>query len=349
MPSVEIAGDRPALDQRLPLPGSAARHIVAQRGVERAGQRPLLAVGAQPHVDAIGDSQRRVVGQQPDELAPHPGEELGVGDDLGPAVCAILVVQEDQIDVGAVVELLAAQLAQAQHDEPCRRSAAVTRNAEASLGASPRQPQRRFDAGVGQVGKVLRDQFQRKTAHDVVVADPQALAARNRRKAEPARSRRTSPETRVPQIVDQRRSVRAPGLARSQSSSSGSRINTSLKYWLVLKTCSRISVVRGLVREVAASVESRACGTRRQEPFEVRQRHPRIGAARQNGVEQDRQPGDVIQSTRDRPAGSRSARSRHRARDRERPARPASSAPARGPRGTSETSRRSCGRSHRNV
>ena len=74
----EVAGDRAALDQRLPLPGAAAGHVIAERRVERPRQRPLLAVGPQPHVDAIGDPQRRVVGQQADDVAAHAGKELGV-------------------------------------------------------------------------------------------------------------------------------------------------------------------------------------------------------------------------------------------------------------------------------
>ena len=102
----EVARDRTALDERLALPGPAAGHVVAQRGVQRPRQCPLFAVGPQPHVDAIGDPQRGVVGQQPDDVAPHPGKELGVGHDLGALGLAVFVVEEDQIDVGAVVELL---------------------------------------------------------------------------------------------------------------------------------------------------------------------------------------------------------------------------------------------------
>ena len=119
----EVAGDRAALDQRLPLPGAAAGHVIAQRGVERPRQHPLFAVGTQPHVDAISDPQRGVVGQQPDDVAPHPRKELGVRDDLGPGRLAVFVVEEYQIDVGAVVELLAAELSQPQHDEPGGRTA----------------------------------------------------------------------------------------------------------------------------------------------------------------------------------------------------------------------------------
>ncbi len=115
---VQVAGDRAALDQRLALPGAAAGHVIAQRGVERARQGTLFAVGTEPHVDAIGHPQRGVVGQQADDVAAHPGKKLGVGDDLGAGGLAVFVVEEDQVDVGAVVELLAAELTQPQHDEP---------------------------------------------------------------------------------------------------------------------------------------------------------------------------------------------------------------------------------------
>ena len=74
----EIARDGAALDERLALPGPAAGHVVAERGIERLRQSPLFAVRTQPHVDAIGDPERGVVGQQADDVAPHAGKELAV-------------------------------------------------------------------------------------------------------------------------------------------------------------------------------------------------------------------------------------------------------------------------------
>ena len=174
---VEVAGDRPALDQRLALPGASSGHVIAERRAERAGQRTLLAVGPQPHVDAVGHAQRRVLGQQPDDLAAHPREELGVGDDLRAGRLPVLVVEEDQVDVRAVVELLRRRACPGPARRTARRAAAGgTRNAVPRLGARPGQPDGGLDAGVGQVGEVLRDHLQRKPADDVVVADPQALA-----------------------------------------------------------------------------------------------------------------------------------------------------------------------------
>ena len=117
---VEVAGDRAALDQGLPLPGPAGRLVIAERRRQRAGQGPLVPLGPEPHVDPVGLPQGRVVGEQADEVAPHPGEELGVGDRPRAVGLPLVVVEEDQVDVRAVVELLAAELAQPEHHEPRR-------------------------------------------------------------------------------------------------------------------------------------------------------------------------------------------------------------------------------------
>ncbi len=298
----EVARDRAALDQRLPLPGPAAGHIVAQRGIERASQRPLFAVGAQPHVDAIGHPQRGVVGQQTDDVAAHPGKELGVRHDLGALGLAVFVVEEYQIDVGAVVELLAAELSQAQDDEPGGRAPRRHRHPESSLGPSPGQPHGRLDAGVGQVREVLGDHFQGKTADDVVIADAQALALAEPAQGEPLlvlvrAVRRRSSRDRRSRPID----PGAPARLAASRAASGSRIKTSLKYWLVLKTWSRISVVRGL----AASSSERRLDPRNRghEPFQIGDRHPGIGAPGQDRVELDRDPGERLQPRRPGPPG----------------------------------------------
>ena len=64
----------------------------------------------------------------------------------------------------------------------------------------------------------------------------------------------------------------------------------------------------GVAGEIAQGRAQR--GHRRQEPLEVRQRHPRIGAAGQNGVEHHGQPVRRPPATRPPPAAVRSARSR---------------------------------------
>lgn len=59
-----------------------------------------------------------MVGEEPDDLAAESGEELGVGDRPRTGGLSFDVVKEDQVDVRAVVQLLAAVLAERQDDEP---------------------------------------------------------------------------------------------------------------------------------------------------------------------------------------------------------------------------------------
>ena len=143
---------------------------------------------------------------------------------LGPVGLALVVVEEDQVDVGAVVELLRRRACPG----PGRRTARARRRRRAGRRTAPRRAPgpagtAAFDAGVGQVREVLRDHFQRKAADDVVVADPQALAlAEPPQRQRSARSRRRAPASVVPEVVDQASLGRgARARARSQSSSVG--------------------------------------------------------------------------------------------------------------------------------
>ncbi len=71
----------------------------------------MLALGAESHINAVGDTERGVVGEDPDHVAAHPREKLGVGDNAGAARLPFNVVEEDQVDVRAVVEFFATELA----------------------------------------------------------------------------------------------------------------------------------------------------------------------------------------------------------------------------------------------
>ncbi len=81
----------------------------------------------------------RVIGQQADDLAADLGEQLGVGQDLGAIGLAVFVVEKDQVDVGAVVELLAAQLTQPEYDKPSSRACTMSgvRRIEPRRGIAP--------------------------------------------------------------------------------------------------------------------------------------------------------------------------------------------------------------------
>ena len=115
--------------------------------------------------------------EQAHDLADDAGEELVVADagDALAARVAFLVVEEHQVDVAAVVELLAAELAEGEDDAAGRLAAGGERLAEALADAAQGGGQGDFQGGVGDARDVARDLFQRPIANDVVGADAQHL------------------------------------------------------------------------------------------------------------------------------------------------------------------------------
>ena len=140
--------------------------------------RSLLAVGARPHVDAIDDAECGVVGQKADDVASHPRKEFRVGDHPGPGGLAVLVEQKDEVDIGTA-NSAPDRRASPWRPRTTKRPASPlieegTPNSQ--FGAMPSQPNRTFDTRISQIREILRDQFERITAHDVVVPDAQGLA-----------------------------------------------------------------------------------------------------------------------------------------------------------------------------
>ncbi len=141
---IEIARDGPTFDERLTFPRSTGRFIIAERRGERARQRALIALGSKPHVDPIGDAQRGVVGEQSDDFATHPREKFGVGDDARTGGLPFGVVQENQVDVRAVIQLVAAELAERQDDERGGVAVGTAGPSVPRLGTLTREPVRRL-------------------------------------------------------------------------------------------------------------------------------------------------------------------------------------------------------------
>ena len=101
------ARDHARLEQRLffPQPGVLAQ--IGQVTVERRHQRADLSPRAQPHVNPIEEALARGLGERLDELLAQPLVDVDV------PLC-----DEKEVDIGAVVQLAPAQLAQRQHGEP---------------------------------------------------------------------------------------------------------------------------------------------------------------------------------------------------------------------------------------
>jgi hypothetical protein len=174
---VEVAGDRPGLDVGLPLPRAAAGVVVGQRVIDAHHERPLPAVGSQPHVDAVGKTQLGRFGDQANHFAGDPLGVFGTVAVRRAVVAGGVLVEHHQVDVAGVVELPAAEFPQGEHDESRRlRAAAVA--GRLLLGDLPEgEVDGGFDHRVRHIGNLPRDLRDRVALHDVAVGDPQRLAA----------------------------------------------------------------------------------------------------------------------------------------------------------------------------
>ena len=111
----EVAGHRARLEQRLELPGLRPALVVAAMAGDRAHQQSRLALGTQRRVHRPDRALRGVVGADPHQVAGQLGGGPG-----RPVVRRAVggLVDEDDVDVGDVVELVATALAHRDHRQP---------------------------------------------------------------------------------------------------------------------------------------------------------------------------------------------------------------------------------------
>ena len=131
----------PRLEPRVALPGASLRDQVLFERRVRHRQRTARTIRAQPHVDAEHVAVGAHVVQRADDAAAEPLEEIAIRQRPRAVGLAVFRVDEDQVHVGRHVELAAAELAHADHDEILRPPALVARLA----------------VGVGQDAVVQRD------------------------------------------------------------------------------------------------------------------------------------------------------------------------------------------------
>ena len=119
-----IAGHGARAQQRLVLPGPRLAALVVVEAVEALHQQAALAARPQAHVHLVEAAGGRVHGQHVHQPLHQPQEEHLVVHDLRPGRALHLagrVVQEHEVEVGAVAELDAAELAVGDR-RPCPAS-----------------------------------------------------------------------------------------------------------------------------------------------------------------------------------------------------------------------------------
>ncbi len=173
-----VAGAGPNLDEGLAFPGAAERVVISQSAGQRPSQGAAFAFGPQPEIDAVGQPLIAVLRQEAHDFAHNAREEIVVADaaDAFAARRAVFVEKEHEVDVGAVIQLLAAVLAEGQDDTAGGLFMVGKRLAEAIFDGPQGDVQRDLQGHVGDAGNIAGHLLKRPIADDVVGADAQQLA-----------------------------------------------------------------------------------------------------------------------------------------------------------------------------
>src|SRR5438067_10692592 len=116
------AGDAARLGQRQPLPCFAKPGIIIFHAVDRAGERSRRSLRAEPQIDPKKRARRIVSGERLDYFRAELIEPFVIGQVR--RHLPFLAIDEDYVDIGAVVQLPAAEFSQAQNRKRRLRSAA---------------------------------------------------------------------------------------------------------------------------------------------------------------------------------------------------------------------------------
>ena len=122
-----VPGHGAGLDQRRALPGAALLLVVLEHRRQGDDCRTGAPARTEVEVDAVAEPVLGGAGERPGQCLGEPGIEGDGGERAGTAATggALAPVDVDQVDVGAPVEVVSSELAQAEDGESLRLRCAV--------------------------------------------------------------------------------------------------------------------------------------------------------------------------------------------------------------------------------
>ncbi len=158
------------------LPGPGLRELIIPEGRQTRDQQSRVARRAQAHVDLVERTGRRHRRQQVDDALPQTREEQRVVQRPRAVRLALAgrIMQEDEIQIRAIAQLDATQLAVADDHEAATQAVAGDRLAIAPDGEAmlagqglPRHRQHLFQHHLGDEGQIVTDLHQRAGTGDI--------------------------------------------------------------------------------------------------------------------------------------------------------------------------------------
>ena len=172
VPERQVAGDRAGLDHGGTLPVLAQAFVVGQGGVERDGGRRRGRVGAQPQVGAEDVAVGVARLHQGDQVARQPGREGA--DAIGGSSARVdrrgPVIDQDEVDIGRVVQFGGTQLAHREGDETAVEVGTVgvlQADVAAVVGGAQQVADGQPQGRLGQIGQGAGDSFQWPDSADI--------------------------------------------------------------------------------------------------------------------------------------------------------------------------------------
>ena len=159
----DVARHGPRLDQGRALPVLAEALVVVERGIRRERERGGAGVGPQPQIGAKHVAVGGALVEQPHEIAGEAHEE-GLRLEAIAQADAREIVEDDEVDVGGIVELAGAVLAHGEHDVAIRIAAEPI-----ALGGrlAEQKPHGRRNGRVGRLRQAARDVHHRPDAGEI--------------------------------------------------------------------------------------------------------------------------------------------------------------------------------------
>ena len=117
---LERARDRSGFDQSRALPALAPGFIIEHRRAHRLHERSAGAHGTKPEIDAKNETVFSNLAHGVNNLFPDVAEKFSrIGFAFAPAgaFAFVALVEKDDVDIGAEIELAAAKLSHTENDE----------------------------------------------------------------------------------------------------------------------------------------------------------------------------------------------------------------------------------------